>query len=79
MQTVEDQLKKTHYLLGDEFSAADIVCGHVLMVADVTSPSCSAALTAAQKYLRHQELQLVDVSIVSVQHPAALKQPHCTG
>lgn len=34
MQTVEDQLKKTHYLLGDEFSAADIVCGHVLMVAD---------------------------------------------
>lgn len=65
MQTVEDQLKKTHYLLGDEFSAADIVCGHVLMVADVTSPSPSAAFSAAQSIQKY-EFHLADVSIVSI-------------
>ena len=36
MQVVEEQLNKTHYLLGDDFTAADIMCGEVLTTAHVS-------------------------------------------
>ena len=35
MEVVEDQLNKAHYLLGDDFTAVDIVCGQVLTLAEV--------------------------------------------
>lgn len=37
MQVVEDQLSKAHYLLGEDFTAVDIVCGQVLTLAEVSS------------------------------------------
>ena len=36
MQVVEDQLTKTHYLLGSGFMAVDIMCGEVLTIAHVS-------------------------------------------
>ena len=36
MQVVEDQLSKAHYVLGEEFSAVDVVCGQVLTLAEVS-------------------------------------------
>lgn len=47
MQVVEEQLSKAHYLLGDNFTAVDVVCGQVLTLAEVScsnSPSCQACL-----------------------------------
>ena len=35
MQTIEHQLQKTHYLLGNDFTAVDIMCGEVLTIAEV--------------------------------------------
>ena len=36
MQVVEDQLSQAHYLLGDNFTAVDVVCGQVLTLAEVS-------------------------------------------
>ena len=48
MQVVEDQLSKAHHLLGEDFTAADIVCGQVLTLAEAScnsSPLCTACLS----------------------------------
>lgn len=47
MQVVEDHLSKAHYLLGEDFTAVDIVCGQVLTLAEVSCnvlPSCTACM-----------------------------------
>ena len=36
LQVVEDQLSKTHYLLGEEFTAVDIMCGQILTLAEAS-------------------------------------------
>ena len=37
MQTIENQLRRTHYLLGNDFTAVDIMCGEVLTIAEVST------------------------------------------
>lgn len=50
MQVVEDQLSKTHYLLGDEFTAVDVVCGQVLTLAEVSCRGASSLNCTVQQW-----------------------------
>ncbi|KAL3158165.1 hypothetical protein ABBQ32_011757 [Trebouxia sp. C0010 RCD-2024] len=55
MQVVEDQLSKTHYLLGDEFTAVDVVCGQVLTLAEEMEVMQPRSHPASIKYLEEMK------------------------
>lgn len=62
MRVVEDQLSKAHYILGEEFSAVDIVCGQVLTLAEVSSRVTPSLVTLYDKgsgrAMQHREPSL---------------------
>ena len=49
LQVVEDQLFKTHYLLGDEFTAVDIMCGQILTLAEASHCMTLSAFMQLQR------------------------------